>query len=146
MDRDEFIRATEESHRNVLASVESLDDDRFERAGVSGWSPHDLLAHLAVWYDTATERLALIGAGRADEMPRPTRDEVDAINERALVRDRALAPGDVRRRYRAAYDAMLAALTGLPEATWSDEVMREVIERRVGTPAFRHATSHLADL
>ncbi|HUZ02928.1 MAG TPA: maleylpyruvate isomerase N-terminal domain-containing protein [Thermomicrobiaceae bacterium] len=146
MDRTEFTRATEESHREVLTRVDALDDAQLERPGASGWSPHDLLAHLAVWYDTATERLAFIGSGRVSEMPQINRDEVDAINEQALARDRSLAPDEVRQRYRTSYDAMLAALNGLPEATWSDATTRDAIERRVGTPAFRHAASHLADL
>ena len=146
MDRAEFLRATEESHRSVLARIEGLNDDEFERPGASGWSPHDLLAHLAVWYDTATERLAFIAAGRADEMPRLNREEVDAVNERALARDRSLAPEEVRRRYRTSYDALLGALRALPTEVWDDEVSRDLIERRIGTPAFRHAASHLADL
>ncbi|HET9016893.1 MAG TPA: maleylpyruvate isomerase N-terminal domain-containing protein [Thermomicrobiaceae bacterium] len=146
MDRDEFLEATEESHREILARLDSLDDAALERPGASGWSPHDLLAHLAVWYDTATERLGYIAAGRAGEMPQLGRDEVDAINDRAIARDRALTPAQVRQRYRASYDALLSALRSLPPDAWSDEGTRAVIERRIGTPAFRHAASHLADL
>lgn len=146
MDRAEFLQATDESHRGVLARTEGLDDEQFERPGASGWSAHDLLGHLAVWYDTATERAELISAGKADQIPAISREQLDAINDAALARDRALSPAAVRQRYQTSYDQLLAALRALPDAAWTDEALRDVIDRRLGTPAYRHAASHLGDL
>ena len=115
-DRDALLAnldAARDAFHEVLATVDA------ELATVPGvmddWSVRDIVFHLAVWCEHASEALALATAGRGDEFAYSTGD-TDAMNERFLAEGRDVSPAQALRREEAAFAAFRAAVATLDSA------------------------------
>ena len=91
-----------DAFHDVLAEVDA------ELATIPGvmddWSVRDIVFHLAVWCEHASEAVALAAAGRGDEFAYSTGD-TDAMNERFLAEGRAMSPAQALVREEAAFAA-----------------------------------------
>ncbi|HEX9116029.1 MAG TPA: DinB family protein [Anaerolineae bacterium] len=93
----------------------AVDRDVLETQPITGeWTAKDLLAHIAAWDDLHADRVALILAGRAHEIRRTNRDE---LNDR-LYHERADWP--LEQVVSVAQDARRRFLALLAPLTWTD--------------------------
>ena len=104
------LGAAREAFHEVLATVDA------ELATVPGvmdhWSVRDIVFHLAVWCEHASEALALAAAGRGDEFAHSTGD-TDAMNERFLAEGGTVSAADALRREVAAFAAFRDGIAAL---------------------------------
>ena len=109
----------------LRAITERIDRARIDEPSVTpeGWSPKDVLAHVAVWLEYCADVLEGIAAGTWDPA---TYDgsvaEVQRFNEEQAEAARSLTPDEVDARFTRARDrarASFAALGALDAEAWS---------------------------
>jgi hypothetical protein len=108
-----------------------VDPPRFEEPTVTpdGWSPKDLMFHVAGWLEECARVLGDIRSGTidptvGDEESRPGR--IERLNAELFERSQQMDPASVGRSFRASRTRALAAFAALdvitPEAwEWFDE-------------------------
>jgi Mycothiol maleylpyruvate isomerase N-terminal domain len=109
-------REEEEAWRELEAVFARVPAERFEEAGVTheGWSPKDLMYHVAAWAEECARVLEEIGAGR----PVPDQhDDTDTRNRTWFDESRGMEPDDVRAATTTARRRMLTAFGALPDVT-----------------------------
>ncbi len=122
MTRDELLKAMRQAHADCLSALGDIPDDVMATRRVTDrWTLKDLLGHLAMWEQVATQ---FIAEYKRDGAPQPLglQDDaaIDAHNERqvALRRDWPLAR--VRAEFDVAHRDLLAAVASL-----SDDDLRQ---------------------
>jgi hypothetical protein len=146
-DRDALLTdlvAARDTFHDVLAEVDA------ELATVPGvmddWSVRDIVFHLAVWCEHASEALALAAAGRGDEFAYSTGD-TDAMNERFLAEGRGVSPAQALRREEAAFAAFHAAVSTLDPALFDLKLGNgDSVEEVVVYDGHEHYAEHTAHL
>ena len=129
----EDIRRDQASFDAILAR---LDAARMTAPAMdNGWSPKDLLAHLAVWERTCAAWLEAVARGET-----PARPEVgdDAFNARAYDASKDAPLAEVRRATDSARRAILDAVAALSDADLADEA-------RFGWPAWQMVASNTSE-
>jgi hypothetical protein len=112
----DLLEREEADWRRLEAVFARVPPERFEEPGVTpeGWSPKDLLFHIAAWAAECAHVLEQIGA----EQPVPEwHDDVDAKNRAWFAISRGMEPADVRAAMASARQRMRAAFGTLPEPT-----------------------------
>jgi mycothiol maleylpyruvate isomerase-like protein len=112
----ELLEREEADWRRLESIFARVPPERFEEPGVTpeGWSPKDLLFHVAAWAAECADVLEQIGAGR----PVPEwHDDVDEKNRAWFELSRAMKAADVRADMTSARRRMRAAFEMLPEPT-----------------------------
>jgi hypothetical protein len=133
-------RLLADEERGWLALTEAFGDvapERFDEPGVTeeGWSPKDVMYHVAAWAEEAATVLKRIAAGTH----RGSRVDTDSLNAEWHEVGRGLDDDIVRIRFAKGRTAMRQAFTALPEvdaAAW--EWFHE--------SGPRHYDEHLPDL
>ena len=129
-----------DEERGWLALTEVFGDvppDRFDEPSVTdrGWSPKDVMYHVAAWAEEAAKVLGRIAAGTHREGER----DVDALNDAWFEVGRGLHDDIVRIRFAKGRLAMRQAFAGLSEVNanaweWFEE------------SGPRHYEEHMPDL
>ena len=129
-----------EEERGWLALTEAFGDippDRFDEPSVTdeGWSPKDVMYHVAAWSDEAAKVLGRIAAGTHRESDPDTQ----ALNERWFEEGRGVEDDVVRIRFAKGRVAMRQVFSTLAEVNataweWFEE------------SGPRHYAEHLPDL
>jgi hypothetical protein len=92
--RDELLAAEDVGWKQLSELLHRLAGDDWVRPGVNGeWTPKDLIAHIAVWHASATDRME---AHRMTGSLPPLPASVDEINRDQYERCRDLALNDAR--------------------------------------------------
>lgn len=157
--RDEAIAILEEGQRAVRRLADRLTPAQLDRPGTIGggdWSAKDLIGHLTSWEVHALDALEAWRDGRGAPIQRALRERsLTVVNAEAAAADRARSTDEVRRRSDEIHAALIAALRGLPDETWtqpptsrSRRSLGEVVGSILGGPGgrFTHAEAHLPDL
>jgi uncharacterized damage-inducible protein DinB len=113
MTRDDLLRENESMHRQLLALIAGVGDERLTATGPeAGWSIKDHLGHLADWQQYVADLLT--GA----TSPRNIRNdaEMDRLNAEIVAETRARSLAEVRRRLQSSYDALRAQVERLGDA------------------------------
>jgi len=129
-----------EEERGWLALTEVFGDvspDRFDEPSVTGegWSPKDVMYHVAAWSEEAAKVLGRIAAGTHVESDL----DIQALNERWFEEGRGIEDDVVRIRFakgRMAMRQVFSALAGVDAQAW------EWFEES----GPRHYAEHLPDL
>jgi hypothetical protein len=129
-----------EEERGWLELTDVFGDvppDRFDEPSVTdeGWSPKDVMYHVAAWAEEATKVLGRIAAGTH----RGSDPDIQALNEEWFEEGRGLEDDVVRIRFAKGRVAMRQAFSRLPEV---DPNAWEWFEES----GPRHYAEHLPDL
>jgi hypothetical protein len=133
-------RLLADEERGWLALTEVFGDvppDRFDEPSVTdrGWSPKDVMYHVAAWAEEAAKVLGRIAAGTHRE----GEPDVDALNDEWFEVGRGLDDDIVRIRFAKGRLAMRQAFAGLSEV---DATAWEWFEES----GPRHYEEHMPDL
>lgn len=133
-------RLLEDEERGWLELTEVFGDvtsDRFDEPSVTdrGWSPKDVMYHVAAWFEEAAKVLGRIAAGTHREYDPDTH----ALNEAWFEEGRGLEEDIVRIRFAKGRVAMRQTFSRLSEV---DAVAWEWFEES----GPRHYAEHLPDL
>ena len=76
--REELLSMEDAGYRELMQNVERLDDEQFERPGLTddGWSVKDLCWHVGAWCAYALDALEQIASGTYQD----TEIDVEALN------------------------------------------------------------------
>lgn len=137
MDVDDLLA---EEERGWLALTEAFGDvppDRFDEPSVTGegWSPKDVMYHVAAWSEEAAKVLGRIAAGTHRE----NEPDTQALNERWFEEGRGVEEDVVRIRFAKGRVAMRQMFSRLAEV---DSTAWEWFEES----GPRHYAEHLPDL
>jgi hypothetical protein len=129
-----------EEERGWLALTEAFGDvppDRFDEPSVTGegWSPKDVMYHVAAWSEEAAKVLGRIAAGTHRE----NEPDTQALNERWFEEGRGVEDDVVRIRFAKGRVAMRQMFSRLAEV---DSTAWEWFEES----GPRHYAEHLPDL
>lgn len=90
---DELLAAEDAGWHRLSELLHRLTDEDWLRPGVNGeWNPKDLIAHIAVWHASATDRLE----SHRSTGNLPPLGDVDAINAEQYERSRDLTLKEAR--------------------------------------------------
>jgi hypothetical protein len=115
-DRREALLAQEdEAWRTFMSTVERLDDEQFERPGLTddGWSVKDMCWHVGAWCAYALDALEQIASGTY----RDAHVDVEALNREWFEVSRTIDSRTVRAELAASRTRMCGQLQLLPELT-----------------------------
>ena len=100
----------------LWSAFEQVPDDRFEEPSLTteGWSPKDLLFHMAAWLDECT---AVLERELSGAPPPDGGEDTDAKNARFLKASQAMTAEEVRGTIEPARERMIASFTALEEIT-----------------------------
>lgn len=156
--RDEAIRVLDEGHAAARSLFERLPAAALTRPGLEGggWSPADLVAHLAFWERNALEALDAWSRSQTAPIDRALRERgLNPVNAEAVAAGLALAPADALRAADETHLALMRAMRELSDERWlapPTRSGRRSLARRLGGilggPGgdFRHADAHLPGL
>jgi hypothetical protein len=118
MDLEGLLEADAAKWAELLAVFRQIPAERFEEPTVTpeGWSPKDVMFHLAAWMADGGLQLERMRAGTFD----PTEESPASIQERngALFEiSKAMAPADVRVEFFSSHQRMCEELGLMPELT-----------------------------
>jgi hypothetical protein len=137
MDVERLLADEEQGWLALTEVLGEVPPDRFEEPSVTaeGWSPKDVMYHVAAWTEEAATVLGRIAAGTH----RKSDPDVQALNEEWFEVGRGLDDDVVRIRFAKGRVAMRQAFAGLAEVDataweWFDE------------SGPRHYEEHLPDL
>jgi DinB family protein len=114
--RNELLAQEDAGWQELSARLHRLAEDDWVRPGVNGaWTPKDMIAHIALWHASATDRLESYRmTGIIPPLPAP----VDDINKEQFERGRDLTVHEARAMSGAArhrFREEIALLAGDPE-------------------------------
>jgi hypothetical protein len=99
-------------------TMRSVPDEAWALPTGQPWSFGDHVAHLAGWFVEGARALETHrSVGRWREMPP---EGVDAFNDRQVRGARGTSPAELRERYAAGRDRLLAAVEGMTDEEWLD--------------------------
>ena len=138
------LDAARDAFHEILATVDS--DLAIVPGVMDDWSVRDIVFHLAVWSEHASEALALAAAGRGDEFAYSSGD-TDAMNARFLAEGRTVPPAQALRREEAGFGVFRAAVATLDPARLglrlgNGDTVEEVV-RYDGPEHYAEHTEHL---
>ena len=98
MDVERLIGEESASWDRLLEVFASIPDDRFEEPTVTpeGWSPKDVMFHVAYWTADCADVLERIAAGTWDGGADETTGTIEASNRDGFERSTAMPPAEVR--------------------------------------------------
>ena len=102
----------------LLEALGGLTDEQMELPGACGeWSVKDILSHLLDWERRC---LAWYRAGLRGEVPKTPDDhfnwrQLTALNQLIYERYKDLSLAEVRQKFKASFEEMMAALDGMTE-------------------------------
>ena len=124
MDAERLLSEEDEAWREMTAVFEDVPPERFEEPTVTaeGWSPKDLMFHVAAWLDEASDVLDRERAGEPD----PQGMDTDVRNAGFFEISKTLDADDIRSRLVSSRERMLRCWAALDAATpnaweWFDE-------------------------
>ena len=154
----EALKILRETDRSFSALLDRLPPRTFTTPGIGGggWSPKDLIAHLAFWEVSALE--AMDAWERGDRAPidvalRST--TLHLVNQEGLVRMSKGSAAGVGKRALQVHDQLLGRIRSMPTRRWNSPPTprgRRPLGVRIGSilggpgGPFMHAHAHLADL
>jgi DinB superfamily len=155
----EALGTLEDGDRRLRRALERLRPEDLVAPGIGGggWSPKDLLAHMALWHEIAIRTLDECEAGTTPWIVGVFAAGGSGLNDDELA---ARAPWPVERAqgaYESSFDLLLGALHRLDQGTWEVPVpgtdadpqhLGELLGAVLGFDdmAFGHAFAHLEDL
>lgn len=103
----------------LLQLFASIPEGRFEEPTVTpeGWSPKDVMFHVAYWTRDCADVLGRIEAGTWDGGADETSASIEATNRDGFERSRQMPASEVRAGFVEGRRRMLAAFTALHEVT-----------------------------
>ena len=119
MDVERLIGEESASWDRLLEVFASIPDDRFEEPTVTpeGWSPKDVMFHVAYWTADCADVLKRIAAGTWDGGADETTGTIEASNRDGFQRSTAMSPAEVRTGFAERRAHMLGAFRALDEVT-----------------------------
>jgi hypothetical protein len=137
VDRRVVLDEEERGWTELTAAFGAIPPDRFEEQTLTdqGWSPKDVMYHVAAWAEEAATVLGRIAAGTHRERPL----DVDRLNDEWFAVSREMDPDVVRLRVAKARTSMREAFIRLDEV---DATALEWFEES----AARHYQEHLEGL
>ena len=118
MDLEGLLAADESGWKELVELFAQIPADRFEEPTVTpeGWSPKDVMFHVAAWMADAGHQLERMRAGTFDpprRRPPPSRSATASCSSSR----RAMEPSDVRIEFFSAHQRMCEELGEMPELT-----------------------------
>jgi hypothetical protein len=111
--RDELLSLEDAGWRELSARLHRLTEGDWVRPGVNGeWTPKDMIAHIALWHASATDRL---GSYRMTGAIPPLPAAVDDINREQFERSRDLTVKEARAMSGAARHRFREEIAMLPD-------------------------------
>ena len=137
MNAQSVLEAEERGWAELTETFGRIPPDRFEDPTLTpdGWSPKDVMFHVAMWADEAATVLGRIAAGTHREGPL----DVDAMNEAWFAESKDMDADFVRLRFAKARVSMREVFKRL------DQVDRAALEW-FDESAAQHYQQHLPDL
>ncbi|MDQ6695345.1 MAG: ClbS/DfsB family four-helix bundle protein [Chloroflexota bacterium] len=116
--KEELLERIRISHEELERAFARLAPERMDEPLLEGgWSPKDVLAHIAGWHRLTLARLK--AHADPDELARIESElftgETDELNERLYKESRDLPIHDVRITYNNSYSDLMALLEEMPE-------------------------------
>ncbi|MDA8186682.1 MAG: maleylpyruvate isomerase N-terminal domain-containing protein [Dehalococcoidales bacterium] len=147
MEHTHILAKMAEGHERITEVLAGRNEAELERPLRSdGWSAKDILAHIAMWYEFAAQRLRLIAAGRSAEIRWLNDAEVDALNDAAYQRDRTLTTDDVRQRYEQSFEVVYGLAASLGAEVWNTTDFPVAISHWLPNCTFAHEEEHEVEL
>jgi hypothetical protein len=111
-----LIEKIQQGYEQFEAFLAQLSEEQLTTPGVnSTWSIKDNLSHLTHWQSSIDDKLAGLLAGQEPPQRLPNLETEDAINEYVYQENKDRSLADVRERFRASYDHLLATVQALSE-------------------------------
>jgi hypothetical protein len=120
MDLPWLMREEAAAWKALVDVLDRVPADRFEEPGVTpeGWSPKDVMFHVAGWLDDCAVVLDRIGDGTFDRDAEPDdRATIDGINRRWYERSRSMSAEEVRGEFARSRDRAVRAFGRLREVS-----------------------------
>jgi len=116
MDLEGLLAADESGWKELVELFAQIPANRFEEPTVTpeGWSPKDVMFHIAAWMADAGRQLERMRAGTFD----PAEETPASIQERngqLFESSKAMEPSDVRIEFFSAHQRMCEELGEMPE-------------------------------
>jgi len=141
--KDAFLQAVHLQYRNLLALIEPLDDARFAAPmQEDGWSPKDVLAHIAAWERYVVLRIAAHRHGEPMPLWGPDDEQVDLKNAALVAESRTLSPSEVRLDALDCHNDVVATIDSLTEAELLDDSLRQTVIGEWGSPVWLHVAAN----
>jgi hypothetical protein len=133
--------------RQQREHLQSLTDDLEERQmtgsrSPDGWSIKDTLAHIAEWEMYIVRRVEARRRGETPEVWGPGDQQVNAINQAMLERNRNLTVDEVQHRFRDSGEAVVRLIDTMTEADLLDDVRREAVIGPWQSPVWLHVAAN----
>jgi len=96
-----------------------IPEERFEEPAVTpeGWSPKDVMFHVAFWTADCADVLERIAAGTWDGAGEETSETIEVTNREGFARSTTMPAVEVREGFEDGRDRMLAAFRALAVVT-----------------------------
>jgi hypothetical protein len=118
MDLEGLLAADEAGWKELVELFAQIPADRFDEPTVTpeGWSPKDVMFHVAAWMADAGHQLERMRAGTfnaSEETP----TSIQERNGQLFEASKAMEPSDVRIEFFSAHQRMCEELGEMPELT-----------------------------
>jgi hypothetical protein len=129
--------------------LNSLDQERVTESGVVGaWSVRDVLTHIVAHEQRALAEVRLALRGQRLEIDHSA---TDAFNAEAVTASEALSFAEIRQRWEASYQEVVALVSVLPDAAFDPSgtiatVLDDSIEGALGNNTYDHYAAHRRDI
>jgi hypothetical protein len=141
--KDEFLTKLRQQREHLQSLTDELEERQMTASrSPDRWSIKDTLAHIAEWEMYMVRRLAARRRGEAPEVWGPGDQQVNAINQAMLERNRDLTVVEVRRRFRDAGRAVVSLIQTMTEDDLLDDAQREAVIGPWQSPVWLHLAAN----
>jgi hypothetical protein len=121
--RGDLLRSISQGHRALRSALEALPRERFGEKLSTGWSPNDIVAHLAAWEETVPPRVAAVLEGGEDPK---LYEDIDGFNARVAEEARGKSTDELLARWVTAHERLLETVGAIPED--ADKLVFDIVE------------------
>ncbi len=149
--KEQALGELRRAHDVLLDWLSEYSEEQMQTVQLAGgWTPKDLLAHIARWENICGDYLDQVNAGLPMPQLNATTNE---LNEAWIAEDRALTVGEVRERADKSYLRVLAmietltaeAISETMRGPWKGVDERMPLSKIIAIDTWEHYREHLRD-
>ena len=138
-EKDGFLEKVHAAFSSLQKLLDPLEDAALTAPlEPGGWSPKDLMAHIADWEQYVVLRVEARRRGETPPVWGPDDEQVDEKNAELMALNQTLSLDAVRSKAAGSHAAIVATVESLSEAELFDDALRESVIGKWGSPVWLH--------